>query len=256
MELGEKAGGRVILLMLFFPFSFFFISVYTEALFLFLIVAAFYFARKQKWLASSLFALFASACRPIGFLLIIPLFWEYFQQKNYKFKEIGRQAWWLLLAPFGLFSYMFYLGFKFGHPLLFIKAENIWSRSPDASLFNLWGVFKTYGHDFWQVLTTGQAYFLANSFDLVVWLVFAVLAIVAFVKLRPAYGVLMILLLSAGAITGTLISSTRFVIVLFPAYLVLAKLTKSETAFSLTLALSAIFLGLFAIMFTSGYWVG
>jgi len=60
-----------IIFLLIFPFAIFYSTIYTEALFLFLTVAAFYFSEKRNWLLVGLFACLASATRIFGILLFV-----------------------------------------------------------------------------------------------------------------------------------------------------------------------------------------
>jgi hypothetical protein len=75
----EAAARRSVLYMLFFPTSFFLSCFYTESLFLFLSIAAFYAARKQAWAATSVIGALLALTRPIGVLIVIPLLWVYLE---------------------------------------------------------------------------------------------------------------------------------------------------------------------------------
>jgi mannosyltransferase PIG-V len=73
LELGEDYAWRVILLISTFPYALYFSAVYTESLFLFLSVGAFYAMRRGRagWAALCGFA--AGLARPNGFWLSLPL---------------------------------------------------------------------------------------------------------------------------------------------------------------------------------------
>src|SRR5207248_9164658 len=92
LELGARFARPVLLLVAFWPASFFFSAPYSESLFLAISVGMFYAARTGSWrLAAGLCAL-ATATRPTGLLLLLPL---------------ARMAWragqlrWLAVAPLG-----------------------------------------------------------------------------------------------------------------------------------------------------------
>ena len=59
----------IVSFLLFFPFSFFFASVYTESLFLLLVVVSFYAARQKLWWLAGIFGALASATRLAGVFL-------------------------------------------------------------------------------------------------------------------------------------------------------------------------------------------
>ncbi|EKE13917.1 MAG: hypothetical protein ACD_12C00753G0001, partial [uncultured bacterium] len=66
-----------IIFLCFLPTSFFYGSLYTESLFLFLIIAAFYAARKKFWWLAGALGGLASATRFVGIFLLPALLWEW-----------------------------------------------------------------------------------------------------------------------------------------------------------------------------------
>jgi hypothetical protein len=88
--------------------------------------------------------------------------------------------------------------------------------------------------------------------------VFLTLILLAFKKSRPSYALYALLAYIAPTLTGTFLSMPRFTLVLFPAYIVLAKLIiglpprfkKAIYAASLTAAIIA------SSLFVRGYFVG
>ncbi|MBI5029617.1 MAG: glycosyltransferase family 39 protein [Chloroflexi bacterium] len=64
---------RTIVYWLLFPTAFFLLAAYTEALFLFLTLGAFVAARQSRWVVAALFGAFAAFTRLQGVLLIVPL---------------------------------------------------------------------------------------------------------------------------------------------------------------------------------------
>ena len=73
-----------ILLLFFFPTSFYFGSVYTESLFFALVVWTFYFARKKDYLKASVLGVLSTATRVVGLALIPALIAEYIIINNVK----------------------------------------------------------------------------------------------------------------------------------------------------------------------------
>lgn len=78
LDYDEHIAEKGILFTLAFPTAFYFGTVYSESLFLFLAVASFYYARKKYWLYSLILAGFASATRLMGLAVIIAIGLEYF----------------------------------------------------------------------------------------------------------------------------------------------------------------------------------
>jgi len=70
LDFSKKIAKKTILKLLIFPTSFFFASIYSESLFLFLTLLSFYFARKGKWISASISAFFLSVTRLVGVLIL------------------------------------------------------------------------------------------------------------------------------------------------------------------------------------------
>jgi len=73
LELGDDHAWRVILLISTFPYALYFSAVYTESLFLFLSVGAFYAMRRGRLGWAALCGFGAGLTRPNGFWLALPL---------------------------------------------------------------------------------------------------------------------------------------------------------------------------------------
>lgn len=74
----ESTAKKAVLVTLAFPTAFYFGTAYSESLFLFLVVASFYYARKKSWLTALILAGFASVTRLIGLSIIAAIGFEYF----------------------------------------------------------------------------------------------------------------------------------------------------------------------------------
>src|SRR5437868_6724775 len=119
LELGERFARPVLLLMAFWPASFFFSAPYSESLFLALSVGVFYAARTKRWpLAAGLCAA-ATATRPTGVLLLLPL---------------ASMAWragrlrWLAVAPLGAVAFSAGLAFGGLRPLGWFDVDRDWGH--------------------------------------------------------------------------------------------------------------------------------
>ncbi len=233
-----------------FPTSFYFSVLYTEALFLLLVLWAFYLMRTNQWVLASVVAMFASLTRSLGVLLIFPLLWEYYQAqfrtssdrslpKHYQILSC-------LLIPAGLGCYMLYLQLVFGNPLAFLEAQRFWKRSFDWPWNSIYhATLKiTEGNNFWNLTFT----------------IFAmVMLVIAYRQLRPSYTLYMlfglIMPLFSPAYHSPLLSMPRFTLVLFPSFLVLARLVKREQTHWTLLSISSVLLVFLTMLFTNSRWV-
>ena len=75
LELGERYARPVLALVAFWPASFFFSAPYSESLFLALSVGVFYAARTDRFGLAAALCAGATATRPTGLVLLLPLAW-------------------------------------------------------------------------------------------------------------------------------------------------------------------------------------
>src|SRR5918998_1296645 len=125
---GHTAKGTVLVLA-FFPTSFFLNAVYTESLFLALSAACIWAVRVRKdLLLGCALAAFAAATRNVGVFLVVPLAYEWLRGGVGREYGWGRAVACLALAPLGLAAYAAYLWSRFGNPLLFYTEQQRWGR--------------------------------------------------------------------------------------------------------------------------------
>jgi hypothetical protein len=79
---GAPSARRAVAYWLLFPTAFFLLAAYTESLFLFLVLAAFDCARRDKWILVALLGVLAALTRLQGALLIVPLAWMWWMQSK------------------------------------------------------------------------------------------------------------------------------------------------------------------------------
>lgn len=261
MDFSPSVAKKSIIYLLMFPTSFFFGSVYTESLFLALILGSFYAARKKKWIIAGILGAFASATRFVGIYLFPALLFEWYKQKeediNKKFKNILP----LLLIFIGFGFYMWYLRKTTGDYLYFMHVQPFFGaqRSGDKIIL-LYQVFWRY---FKMILTTKtDVLYVAVWMELLASILFLCLSILNYFQVRTSYFIYMILSFITPTLTGTFSSMPRYVLVLFPGYILLAKLTEKKKNFRLDkflrifyLVTTGILLMISTILFTRGYWI-
>ena len=217
-------------LFAFFPYSFYFSIPYTEGLFTLLLIAVFYFAATNRWLLAGIAAAILSATRNIGVFIIFPMLIIAIQQfgfrKLLRFEgDSIRAAFAILIAPLGLFLYMFFLYLKVGDPLAFSHIQLAWGRKVSNPLRHLAGGLLSFD---WP------AAYLAS---------FAIVSIICGILLlkikRYSEGAMTLILTLIPASTG-LASLPRYCIVAFPLYIFLALIVKSAKLQYTILAIAVI----------------
>lgn len=240
-----------VLALLFFPVSFFFTSIYTEGLFFFLTIAAFYSARTRHWLLAGIFGALASHTRFIGIFLLPALFLEWWQQGR-RFKHFLP----LLLIPVGLGIYMNYLNKTVGDPLAFFHVQVGFAQGRSDKLIMLYQVFWRYVKMIFTVNRTDPLY-LTIVFEFVTGVVFLITTIYSFTKQRLSYAVFNLLAYLTPTLTGSFTSLPRYVLLCFPSFLLIGDLlSHSPLSRKIVLSVFALAFIIFLGLFSRGYWVG
>src|SRR5215217_6825600 len=249
----EPVARGTVLILAFFPTTFFLNSAYTESLFLALSAGSIWAMRvKKNLLLACVLAGLASATRNVGGFLVVPLLYEWI-------KNVGRYRWrgaYLALVPSGLFAYMGYLWARFGDPFLFYSAQEDWGRRATGPFATVSGALtlaveeagRLLGPGLWADPTLSNlANHLAqmNNFMNLAFFDFAVVALLAGSRHLPLsltlYG---LLLVAPATLFGTpqspLMGTPRYILVAFPIFIVLGILSKNTGLFRGWLLLSTV----------------
>lgn len=84
IDYDERTARRAVLLLALFPTAAYFGAVYTESLFLMLLVGCFLLLRREKWIGAGIASMFAALTRNSGLVLSLALFSESFRPKRSK----------------------------------------------------------------------------------------------------------------------------------------------------------------------------
>lgn len=233
-------------LVLVFPSSFFLSSVYTESTFLFFSLLSIWAAYKGKWWLAAVAGSVLGATRLVGLAIAVPLLIIYGQEKKWDIDKIDSSAAWLLLLPVGVLIFFSHLADVAGDFFAAVKSQAAWGRSLTDPLTTF--LFPT---GYWPVITQLDQFFMTAAIVSSLLLIYSRLS-----KLWPL-GLYSLLITIPTLFTGTLDSSTRFVIVAFPLFMYWASVLDKKKQLSqlLKIGLMLLQLGLFAL-FTQFYWVG
>ncbi len=258
LDYPDSIANLVIILLLVFPVSFFFSFVYTEGLFFLLVVGCFYAARRHNWFLAGILGGLASYTRFVGILLFPALlfeFWEKYKDiKNLKLKIKNLIP--LLLIPMGLLVYMQFLQKTTGDSLAFIHVQKYFLQGRSDKIILLYQVFWRYIKMVATVDRTNPLY-PTVLLEFATGILFTILSALTFFKTRISYSFFAIASFIIPTLTGTFTSLPRYMLISFPAFIVLAiginKLNKPTKIAILTI--SAIIQSIFLAMFVRGYWV-
>lgn len=256
----KKYGTWAILFLLLFPTSFFLQAVYTESLFLALVLLSFYFGRKGQFKLATFFAIFATATRIVGIFLLPALLLEvYLQMKDQKEKvtiyKFLRKSWIVLLTPLGLLSYMIFLWYKYADPLLFVHIQPAFGAGRSGGdLILLPQVLYRYTKILLSVSYSSQTFFV-SVFELTTFLVVSLLLFLGYKKgVRKSYILFSIFVLYFPALSGTLSSIPRYAIMSFAIFIFLSTLQNKTIKVSI-LIIGLILQSILATLFLRGYFI-
>lgn len=239
---------RAVVYLSLFPFTIFFAGVFTESLFLLLLVSAFYYARTQAWLRSGVVGLFTTATRLVGMALAPALAWEYLQQRNWDVRKLDRCFLVLILIPIGLLAYMVYTHVAYGDFFsTFNSTKAVWGGMPSWPWLSFLNQFTR--------LEVPQLVPIAG-FELT----FGVLALLGiagcFFSLRTSYAVLATCIILIAFSNVSLQSFCRYVTTVFPMYLLLARLGTRGGVHAFIVIVSTMGMIYFTALFGMGKFIG
>ena len=272
LDYSDNIVRTTLLLILLFPTSFYFGSLYSESLFFALSVWTFYFARREQWLFVGTLGGLAAITRLVGIALFPALLAElYVLQKNKKIKSgnpyLMKSLCAILLIPMTLLMYMFYIKTNTGDALDFLHNVAIYGQQRSSNLILLPQVFYRYifkilpniNYSYFPVVfTTWLEFLTAVIFSLLV--VFGLLAAVGKlnkVRIRLSYAVYLLVAFLIPTLSGSFSSLPRYVVILFPAFIILSLYLSKQSVIvrGSVYLLLFICLGIATSLFVRGYWI-
>src|SRR6266566_3465235 len=267
-DFDSERAYRTALYLSVFPTAFFFAAAYTESLFLLFALLGFYYMRQGNWWLAGACGFFATLTRSTGLLLLVPFCYEYLHQHQFKLRTLRFDVFGGAIIVAGLGLFMLYCYHRFHRFFPFSKAEHfMWSRDPQSPLFLIKnviaGIAQSNGilsfHALRNIIDASQILLILALIILSVvgpwrfprrlW-VYAIYAIVLFV-------VLQINPVEINPIRGPfpLQSFPRYMLEVFPAFIVLAALGKYRTVHLSYLMVSGVVLFVLLSLFLTGHWV-
>src|SRR5436309_5394925 len=267
-DFDSERAYRTALYLSVFPTAFFFAAAYTESLFLLLALLSFYYMRQGNWWLAGVFGFFATLTRSTELLLLLPFCYEYLRQHQFKLKTIHFDVFGGTLIGAALGLFMLYCYHRFHSFFPFVRAEHfMWSRDPQSPWFLIKnviaGIAQSNGllsfHALRNIIDAGQILLILALIILAVvgpwrfprrlW-VYAIYAIVFFVALQ-------INPVKVNPIRGPfpLQAFPRYMLEVFPAFIVLAGLGKYRTVHLSYLMVSGVVLFVLLSLFLTGHWV-
>lgn len=242
----DEEAKRSLWYLFLFPTAYFLFLPYTEALFVALVLGSFFAARRGRWTWSGILGMLACATRMQGLALVPALAFEAVWQEKWR---APLRAFWLLLVPVGFVSYLAINWVVLGDPLEFVEIQrDHWSHTA------IWP---------WESLTDALRHvrddppgpFRTQIFEFrLAAIVFAAALLIGAARwLRPSYQIYawvgMIFLMSV----TFQISMPRYLLALFPLFLIMARLGRADAVHHALLSASAVLMGSFFVIYATRF---
>lgn len=268
---GQLAAKFAVLLLLLNPSSFFFGSLYADALLVFLITAGTYLALQKKYFKAALLIGIATATKSqaivmvpaLGLMYIVDN-WSAIKARKELLTHVKRLVAIGALGLSGLFVYMIYLWHRFSDPLLFLHVQKYWARKPTS----IDGIITTYKDNYADIVgaivNQPAREYMYHLYLKSLPIIVLGLAIYIIVKHGWKYAWLSLfcfLLIMMPISTGGLLSLNRFVLVLTPLMAYVAVYLYSRNRYwrlagQACLWISATFLIFMSLCFLDGFFLG
>ncbi|MBC7474313.1 MAG: hypothetical protein H7263_08480 [Candidatus Sericytochromatia bacterium] len=242
----EEQANKSLWFFYLFPTAYFLTQPYTESLFIALIISSVFYARKSVWSVACILGMFACATRLQGLVILPTIMIEFYLQKEKKISSLA----WLGIIPLGFVSYLLINFYVAGNAFEFLKIqrEHFFHQNifPTQQIWNtITTIFKDPTSEMKTLLQ--EARLLAVIFS------FIILGI-SYKWMRISYQFYawcqLIILLT----DSWLMSLPRYLLPLFPIYIVLAKLSKKQEVYQTMIMISTIIMsGLFSL-YVAGNW--
>jgi hypothetical protein len=244
LESDHATALRSVKYLVLFPSAFIFSGVFSESLFVALLILSFVSAKEGKWLLTGILGCLLSLTRPVGILVLVPLLWEYLRSANWSARNIRWDVCCLALIPLG--------------PLVF-----------ELYTYNLTGMFWAYGHNKAVGWGIGRANPLLELYrgiagggqarlNILAALSGLVILSVFWRTIGFSYWLVSLLLITPPLLGGLPMacSMMRYMLVIFPFAILFAKLGRNDRLDQMITICLALLQGFLMALWSSGsHWI-
>jgi hypothetical protein len=250
LDVPKRAAQRAVLFASAFPFAFFYGVVYSESLFLLLLLTAVYGLRTRRWVLGAVAGALMTATRVNGVMAVPALMWIAWRSAGDDHRQRVHGVAAALFAVAGIASYSTYVYALTGSPFEWYHAISRWEYYPFSDAGSMFASFlRQLAAQPYEYLTQDRhaPYHLLNGAAAL-----AFLAAVPFVWRRfgAGYALLILLNLSLPISSGQFPGLGRYCAVLFPFYLWLATFKSPQVQQSILAGFAMLYLLGFTLFVT------
>lgn len=244
----SKIAFSSLVTLLVFPTTFYAVAYYSESLFLLWLSLTLLFLSKRAYLVAAISSSLASLTRPLGIILIIPLFYGYFAHRQFHLKRVDRKLLHIFIALFGFAVYSLYLFAHFNDPVKFLSIQSSWERQVTDPISNLISYL-------WAFLR-GESRPFNDYSDFGLTILFLVILILGIKRIPATWWIFSMLVILIPVSGGTLTSMPRYLLSTLGAFIILGQYLEKHPNLKLPLwTISLVAQAVAAIRFISGFWV-
>jgi hypothetical protein len=248
LDFPEPVASEAVWFLYIFPTSFFLHVNYTESLLLLLVVSAFLAARYRDWPLAGVLGMLASLTHNNGVVLAPALGLEALIGM-WRARRWNSECLWLGLVPLGLLGYLWINYRVTGNAFDFLRSESgHWAQNfvlPWQGLGGTIGVMLNYGPGQGQMIGVQVLFYMALALAACIY---------SAVRLPASYTLWGIANWLLFACASWDLSGPRYILVIFPIYMMFADFARRRLWFGLVTIWSLIWLGFFASQFAIGHW--
>ncbi|MGH3781266.1 MAG: mannosyltransferase family protein [Pseudonocardiaceae bacterium] len=252
LDAGEAAAWRAVLLLFSFPTAYFLAAPYSEALCLVAVLASVYAARIGAWARAGVAGALATGTRVTSIALVPALLAEAFTRREggSGVRDPVRKLAWISFAAAGLLTYLAINQAVYGDPTWFLKVQRVhwlqhivppWQPVQEAIVSLLAG-----GNDF-----TFTFIYVGRVVGVLVALPLLFIAVRRLRLPDVLYGWMSFILILS---TSWLIALPRYLLVLYPLFVVGARLSRSRRVLIPLVVAGGTLQGWLMWRYAVGYW--
>ena len=256
-----KLSNWIITLLLVFPSSFFFGSLYTESLFLLFTVLTFYLLHKKKIFIACIFSILAALTRFVGVFLFIPILIYVINESWNTISKKSKVFFYVISPLIGLGIYSTYLYFTTGNFIEFFTSQEAFSAGRSTKIILFPQVIYRYIKIFFTA-DYNLKYFISSIEFLIFILFFIVISLQLYLIIKKRSKNIALLSLTLFSLiniliptfTGTFLSIPRFALISLSFFIFIALIKNIYIKTSIALFFLILHIVLLAY-FIQGYFV-
>ena len=247
LDQSTAVAWRTVVFSLIFPTAFVAVVPYSESLFLCTALGAFYFFRSRRYALAGAMAFVAASTRLPGLALTPALLAELFLNKREGRMSVG--AWLAALTPcLGVLIFLGINWYFYGGPFYFMAVQRFhFGRQVAWPHVGAVGAWYSLDRAMPECLTVGVNELLGAA---LAWAV----TVYAFFRLRASYALYCGLSAALFTFQSFWLCNLRYAYVLFPLYILMARVSRRSWAYYAMTATSLVWLAILAMQFARGYW--